>query len=324
MNCLAGELLPRSQRKGSPGPRPNPLGNCRRPAPSPLRKTRARATFLPLFGFSTRAGGLKNESHRRTRSAAEVARPCPPRGRAAQHHSNSRQRVDQGGEIEAHLQSDRPRCRGHRVDPRRGRPHRLNHGTGAHVLRDRAQAPRGCADRGRSLGRPRRAGDPRRPLPLHFADAARERLSRSRRRRDDAHVQTRGRRPQAPHRQDPIRDLDRGDALLSQRHLSPHRRHRQGAHAARRGDRRPSPGAVRAAVAGRSQRHAGHHRSAQDRRRGAAPDRGQRGRSHRRAVAGQDPFHHRRHRAHLQAHRWHVSGLCARHSPRQRQGAHGR
>ena len=37
-------------------------------------------------------------------------------------------------------------------------------------------------------------------------------------------VQAAGRRPQAADRQDPVRDLDRGDALLSQRHLSAHRR----------------------------------------------------------------------------------------------------
>src|SRR5262249_42733837 len=76
--------------------------------PCPCEKRGHAPPSLPLLGFSTRAGGLKNESHRRTRSAVEVARPCPPRGRTAQHHSNSRQRVDQGGEIEAHLQSDRP------------------------------------------------------------------------------------------------------------------------------------------------------------------------------------------------------------------------
>ena len=38
-------------------------------------------------------------------------------------------------------------------------------------------------------------------------------------------VQARRRRPQAADRQDPVRDLDRRDALLSQRHLSAHRRH---------------------------------------------------------------------------------------------------
>ena len=40
-----------------------------------------------------------------------------------------------------------------------------------------------------ALRRPRRAGDPRRPLALHAADPAGERFSRSRRRRDDAQLQ---------------------------------------------------------------------------------------------------------------------------------------
>ena len=62
-----------------------------------------------------------------------------------------------------------------------------------------------------------------------LADAAGERLSRSRRRRDDAFVQARGRRSQAADRQDPVRDLDRRDALLPQRHLSAHRRQRPSA-----------------------------------------------------------------------------------------------
>ena len=53
---------------------------------------------------------------------------------------------------------------------------------------------------------------------------ARERLSRSRRRRDDAQVLAAGEGPEAPDRQDAVRDLDRGDALLSQRHLSARRR----------------------------------------------------------------------------------------------------
>ena len=66
------------------------------------------------------------------------------------------------------------------TDRGRGRPRRLDHGAGAHVLRHRAQAARGLADRARILRRPRRAGDPRRPLALHLADAAGERLSRSR------------------------------------------------------------------------------------------------------------------------------------------------
>ena len=69
----------------------------------------------------------------------------------------------------------------------------------------------------------------------------------SRRRRHDAYLQARGRRPQAADRQDPVCDLDRGDALLSQRHLPAYRGRREGRHAACRRDRRPPPGTVRAA-----------------------------------------------------------------------------
>ena len=74
-----------------------------------------------------------------------------------------------------------------------------------------------------------------------------------------------GSRPQATDRQDPVRDLDRGNALLSQRYLPSHRRHQQGAHAAGGGDRRAPPCAIRAGAAGGRERHAGHHRPAQDR-----------------------------------------------------------
>ena len=156
---------------------PNPLGKCRREAPSPLRKPRIQATFLPPF--STRAGGLKDEGHRRTRGAVEVTRPRPPRGRTPQHHSNSRECADQGGQIEARLQGNRPRPGGHGDHRGGGWPWRRDHGPRAHVLRNRAQAPRGGADRARGLGRPGGAGDPRRTLPLYAADAARERLPRS-------------------------------------------------------------------------------------------------------------------------------------------------
>ena len=77
-------------------------------------------------------------------------------------------------------------------------------------------------------------------------------------------------RPQAADRQDPVRHLDRGNPLLSQRHLSPHRRHRADANAARGRDRRPPACANGTGFAERRRRHARHHRSAQNRRRGAA------------------------------------------------------
>ena len=61
---------------------------------------------------------------------------------------------------------------------------------------------------------------------------------------------------QAPDREYPVRDFDRGDAVLPERHLPPHRRRRRGADAARGRDRRPSPGARRNSGAGRIRRHA--------------------------------------------------------------------
>ena len=176
-------------RRSSPKLRANPLGKRLPRHQSPLRKPRARATFFAPWS-PTRAGGMQHEGHRRTRSAVEVARPRPSRGRAPQHHPHSRQRADQGGSVEARLQGDRSRSRGHGGDRGRGGPPAgLDHRARAHVLRDRAQAPRRRPDRDRSLRRPRGAGDPRRPFPLHPADPARERLPRSRRRRDDPHLQ---------------------------------------------------------------------------------------------------------------------------------------
>ena len=54
---------------------------------------------------------------------------------------------------------------------------------------------------------------------------------------------------EAADRQDAVRDLDRGDALLPQRHLPARDRVRRRTRAARRGDRRPSPGPRRDAGA---------------------------------------------------------------------------
>ena len=203
------------------------------------------------------------------------------------------------------------------IDRGRGLAGRLDHRARAYVLRDRAQAARGLAGRAGILQRPRRAGDPRRALALHAADPAGERLPRSRRRRHDAQVHARRVRLEAPDRQDPVRDLDRGDALLSQRHLSACRGRGKVADPARGGDRRPPAGADRPAGAGGCGRHAGHHRAAQDRHRGAAPDRGQRGRGRHRAVVGQDPVLDRRRGADVEADRRHLPGLRARHSDRQ-------
>ena len=125
---------------------------------------------------------------------------------------------------------------------------------------------------------------------------------------------------QAADRPHPVRDLDRGDPLLSQRHLSARRRHRQGRDPARRRHRRPPPRPARPGAAQGRRRHARRDRAAQDRRRGAAADRGHRSRDLDRTVAGEDPLHHRQRRADLEADRRHLPRLRPRHSAEQRQG----
>ena len=113
-------------------------------------------------------------------------------------------------------------------------------------------------------------------------------------RRHDAFVHACRRRSQTADRQDPVRDLDGRDPLLSQRHLPARRGHREKPDAARGGNRRPSPGTGRVAAAARRFRHARHHRATQDRRRSAAADRDRRRRGRDRALVRQDSLHHRR------------------------------
>ena len=113
------------------------------------------------------------------------------------------------------------------------RDHRLR----PHLLRHRPQAARGQpgrADRrrGQDAGR-------RRPLALQPVDPAARRFPGHRRGRAADPLRA-SRRDAAPdHRQDPLRHLERGDALLSDGHLPPRRRRQ----AEGRGDRRPPPGA---------------------------------------------------------------------------------
>ena len=183
-----------------------PPGICGRSVPRPLRFSRRRATFAPR-PRNPRAAGLprhlihpllrapervrSHEDYRRACRASQVAGPCPPGGGAAQHHPDPRQRADQGRRRQAQPEGHRPRSRSHRHDRRRGGARRRHHRAGAHVLRDRAQAAGGRADRHRGLRRPRRALDPRRALALHAADPAGKRFPRPRRRRDEPHLQAR-------------------------------------------------------------------------------------------------------------------------------------
>ena len=128
-----------------------------------------------------------------------------------------------------------------------------------------------------------------------------------------------GGRAQAPDREHPVRDLDRGDAVLSQRHIPPHRGRRRDGDAARGRDRRPSPGAGRDAGAARLGRHARGHRPAQGGERSAEASRGHDPGRGDRDFDRQGALSVRRRRADDQADRRHVPRLRARHSDRQRQ-----
>ena len=129
---------------------------------------------------------------------------------------------------------------------------------------------------------------------------------------------------EGPDRQDAVRHLDRGNALLSERHLFPRHRDRRQAEAALGGDRRPPARARRNGRARRLRRHAGHHHPAQDGQRIAEAGRRSRRGGDDRAFGHQDPLHHRQRRADLEADRRHLPGLSARHPDRQRQEAHHR
>ena len=134
-----------------------------------------------------------------------------------------------------------------------------------------------------------------------------------------------GRRRQAADRPHPVRDLDRGDPLLSQRHLSAH------APAAPRPRRcapwRPTAIAWRRSICRCPRAPTGMpgvivprktvgevQRLIEDTEAEVAH----------RTVAGQDPLHHRRRGADLEADRRHLPGLRPRHPAEQRQGTDGR
>ena len=193
----------------------------------------------------------------------------------------------------------------------------------AHMFYDIVRKlPEGAADRARNLRRPRGTVDPRRAFALHAADAAGKRFSRSRAGRDDAQIRAQGRRPQAADRQDAVRHLDRRDALLSQRHLSAHRRRRPRRRRCARS--RPTATAWRRPRSTLPDGAAGMPGIIVPRKTVGEVQRlleDPRGGGGGRIVGGQDPLHGRRGDPDVEADRRHVSGLCARHSGRQRQGA---
>ena len=145
----------------------------------------------------------------------------------------------------------------------------------AHPVRHRPQAAR--RQRGRHRAERQAAARSRvraAPLGVQPADACRPTSSRRSARSSWAcrFNMAAGDLAQAD-RQDPVRDLDRGDALLPERHPRPRDQGRRHRHAARRRHRRPSPRPRRGGAAGRGRADPADHRAAQDRGRGAQADR---------------------------------------------------
>ena len=112
-------------------------GYATAPQTRPCEKRALSPPLLPGFAFRERrlavAPGLRvvskaperdfHESYRRACRAFEVAGPRPPRGRAAQYHSNSRERPGEGRPRQAEPQGHRSRSRGDWTrPPPRSRP----------------------------------------------------------------------------------------------------------------------------------------------------------------------------------------------------------
>ncbi len=221
----------RRSRRSSPGSSDGPSTSATEAPPaavSPVRGGRAALPSLRRFAKLNdrcprgRRGPdqseLCDESHRRARGASQVARPRPPGRGAAQHHSDPVERAPARRGFGLAAEGDRPRHRGDGEHRRRRAGSRRDHGSGARALRHRAQAAR------RRTGLPgdrrRRPDDhPLGPLALRARRPAGGGFPGSRHGRDAARLRDRRRRPEAPDRQDAIRDLDRGDALLPERHI---------------------------------------------------------------------------------------------------------
>ena len=192
--------------------------------------------------------------------------------------SNVSLEAGEDGGLQADGDRSRPADRrdGRGAGDRSGRDHRLR----PHPVRYRPQAARGQP--GRARRRRGAADDRRRPLPLQPADPAARRFPGDRRGRAADPVRAAGGDAPPDHRQDQVRDLDRGDALLSERHLPP-RLGRGAAGAEGGGDRRPPARPRHRRPAGRGAGHAGRHHPAQMRDR--APQAARRGRRHGRGLA---------------------------------------
>ena len=225
---------------------------------------------------------MAHEAGHRARSPVEVAWPRAERGRAADHDSDPVQRQARGERWRAWPDRDRSRPFGGRNHRGRGDPAGRHHSARAHLVRRRAQAARRSAGGDRAQRDGQRDHPAQRPGDLRSALPARRRVPDHGRRRSRAPLRPACRGAQEADRPHPVRDLDRGDPLLSERHLLPcaGRRRRTPAH---RRHRRPSARARRGRAARRRGGHAVGDRAAQDDRRAAQADRraGRRGRASR-------------------------------------------
>ena len=165
---------------------------------------------------------MSDEGDDRTGDPPEEPRPRPVGRRAPQHHPDPVQRADRGARRRlAPADGHRPRPPGRRKRARQRHPGRRDHGFGAHLVRHRPQAARGQP--GRDHRRRRQDAGQCRPRPLQPVDAAARRFPGDRRGRAADAVRAARRDPSPDHRQDPLRHLERGDALLSDGHLPPPR-----------------------------------------------------------------------------------------------------
>ena len=186
------------------------------------RQGRPRAPVAPEDN-----GSGHEESRSNVRRCLRSLGPCASRRRAPQHDPDPVERAAARRRRRPEAQGDRSRHRGDRDHRRRGAATAGSTTVPAHVIYDIVRKlPDGAqvslettGDTGQMQIRSGRSRFQLQALPeSDFPDIAAGELPHR--------FALAGRRPQAPDRQDAVRDLDRGDALLSQRHLSAHHRRR--------------------------------------------------------------------------------------------------
>ena len=193
--------------------------------PVSIRRFRSFFGATGPVGYRGRAASLLRDCHARhyrTLQPPEVAQPRSSRCRTTQYDSDPVERAAVRGRRQRRIEGDGSGPGDHRGDPRHCRARRRDDGSGPPSLRHRAQASgrrRSDAEAGRV--RQLHVGHFR-PFELPAAMLAAVRLPAALRRLPVAHLSARLGRPEGTDRQDPVRDLDRGNALLSERHLSPH------------------------------------------------------------------------------------------------------